>query len=76
MSRKDEQIKFFESDNSDNPKSNGFYMETIKSQKKSFASRVLVPLFVCFLCLVVAASVCVITVVAVMKINSIQTELP
>ena len=34
MSRKDEQIKFFESDNSDNTKSNGFYMETIKSQKK------------------------------------------
>ena len=29
-------------------KNNGYYVETIKTQKKSFVSRILVPVFMCF----------------------------
>lgn len=57
-------------------KNNGFYMETIKSQKKSFASRVLMPIFICILCLVLSVCACAITVSYVIRMNSIQSELP
>ncbi|MFA5340990.1 MAG: S1C family serine protease [Clostridia bacterium] len=65
-----------ESSDNEMKKSNGYYMETIKSQKKSFLSRILVPLFISILCLTLSISACVLTIYYVNKIKQIDIELP
>lgn len=55
---------------------NGYYTETIKSQKKSFVSRILVPVFICLLCLALSISACTLTLFYVRKINQLDTDFP
>ena len=57
-------------------KNNGYYVETIKTQKKSFVSRILVPVFICLLCLALSVCACALTVFYVKRLNQLDTELP
>jgi S1-C subfamily serine protease len=56
-------------------KNNGYYMETIKTRKKSFVSRILLPLFVCILCITLSVCATALTVFYVRKINQPDTDL-
>ncbi|MFA7672873.1 MAG: S1C family serine protease [Clostridia bacterium] len=47
----------------------GCYTETIKKQKKSFVERILVPFFVCLLCLALSICACAFTVAYVFNRN-------
>ena len=56
-------------------KNNGYYMETIKTRKKSFVSRILLPLFVCILCITLSVCATALSVFYVRKINQPDTDL-
>ena len=56
-------------------KNNGYYTETIKTQKKSFVSRIILPLFICILCITLSVCAAALTVFYVRKINQPDTDL-
>lgn len=53
----------------DDDENHGCYTETIKKQKRSFLERILVPFFVCLLCLALSICACAFTVAYVLNRN-------